>query len=403
MKLKHTLSMLIPSAVFFLLVSCNGTTEDTCKIEKGTFSQTIIETGELAAVDTRTFVLPRYGDYWYEMKIIGLLDHGSEVKAGDSIIQLDPTEIKKFIIELESQKETEEANLQKLLVNQSNRRNEIDTNLKNAQASFNLKKLAMEFNRFESDQIRKINELGFEQEKIRLAKVKRSIEFNRIIESNDLIIQKIRIKQIKRQLQGAYDVLPKLTIRTPISGIFQIGRNRRSRVLLKLGDEIYQGANMGNVPNLTWMKVNTIVNEYDYLKLQKGQKVIVRLDAMPNVSYKGEISVIEKLCYLKNTKSRQKVFDVQVRLLNSDVRLKPGMTVSCEYYCNEIKNATFVPISCIDSTEAGNFIYLKKGNSYLPTKVITGPANNTHIIIKGDFKKGQLLIPVDAVKNPENN
>jgi len=45
----------------------------------------------------------------------------------------------------------------------------------------------------------------------------------------------------------------------------------------------------------------------------------------------GEVTYIEKLCHLKNPKSRQKVFEVEVKILKPDERLKPGMTVSCEF------------------------------------------------------------------------
>ena len=377
------------------MVSCIGNPFDSYKIQKGTFHQTIIETGELAAVDTKAFILPRYGDYWYEMKIIGLLDHGTEVKAGDSVIQLDPSEVKKVIIELESQLETEQGNLGKLLVNQSNRRTELETNLKNGLAAFNLKKLEMEYTQFESNQIRKTKELEFEQEKIALDKTKRAIEFNKIIEKNDLIIQKIQINQMKKNIKSAYDVLPKLTIRTPIPGIFQIARNRSQ---LKIGDEIYQGANMGNVPNLSKMKVETQVNEFDYEKIEVGQKVVVRLDALPDVSFDGEVSLIEKLCYRKDQKSKQKVFDVEVTILDQDERLKPGMTVSCEFFCKELKNVVYVPLNCIDTTKTGHCVYLKKGSGYIPVNVKVGPANNTQIVIYGDFKKGQRLVPLDEIQ-----
>ncbi|MCX6307380.1 MAG: hypothetical protein NTY32_00645, partial [Bacteroidia bacterium] len=162
--------------------------------------------------------------------------------------------------------------MEKLLVNHSNKRSELETSMKNGQASFNLKKLEMEYTKFESKQIRKTKELEFEQEKIALAKIKRSIAFNKIVEKNDLIIQKIKINQKKKNIKNAYDVLPRLTIRTPNSGIFQIARNRRSRTMLKIGDQIYQGTNMGNVPNLTKMKVETQINEFDYQKISVGQK-----------------------------------------------------------------------------------------------------------------------------------
>jgi len=326
------------------------------------------------------------------------LDHGTEVKAGDSIIQLDPSEVKKVIIDLEGQLETEQANMDKLLVNQSNRRTELDANLKNGLASFNLKKLEMEYTRFESSQIRKTKELEFKQEEIALDKIKRSIDFNKIIEKNDLIIQRIRINQMKKNIKSAYEVLPRLTIRTPISGIFQIARNRRNRSVLKIGDQIYQGANMGNVPNLTKMKVETQINEFDYQKISAGQKVLVRLDALPEVSFKGEVTLIEKLCYRKDQKSKQKVFDVEVRILEQDERLKPGMTVSCEFFCKELKNVVYVPLNCVDTTKTGHCVYLKKGNGYIPVNVKTGPSNNTQIVIYGDFKKGQRLVPVEETQ-----
>ena len=88
---------------------------------------------------------------------------------------------------------------------------------------------------------------------------------------------------------------------------------------------------MGNVPDLTWMKVNSAIGERDFLKIHKGQKVIVRLDALPKISFDGEVTYIGRLCHLKDEKSKQKVFDVEVKMLKSDERLKPGMTVSCEY------------------------------------------------------------------------
>ena len=389
---------LLAPALISLMVACSGNPLDSYKINKGTFHQTVIETGELAAVETKAFVMPRYGDYWYQMKIIGILDHGTEVKAGDSIIQLDPTEVKKVIIDLEGQLETEQANMDKLLVNQSNRRAELETSLKTGLASFNLKKLEMEYTKFESNQIKKSKELEFEQEKIGFAKTKRAIDFNKTVEKNDLIIQKIKINQIKKEIKGAYDVLPRLTIRTPIPGIFQIARNRRNGSTLKIGDQVYQGTNMGNVPNLTKMKVETQINEFDYEKIAVGQKVIVRLDALPDVAFDGEVTLIEKLCYRKDDKSKQKVFDVEVKILDQDERLKPGMTVSCEFFCKELKNVVYVPLNCIDTTETGNCVYLKKGNGYIPVHVKIGPSNNTQIVIYGDFKKGQRLVPVDEIQ-----
>ena len=291
----------------------------------------ILETGELAAIDSRSFVMQRYGRNWYQMKIIGLLKHGSEVKAGDSIIQLDPTEIKKFIIDRESDLETQMAALQKLKVDQSNRRSELESNLKSETASQNLRKLELESSRFESERIRKIKQLEFEQSKINFSKVQRQLDLNKIKERCDLQIQQIKINRLKEEVKNGYNILPNLIIRTPIDGIFQIANNNRTNQMLKVGDEIYSGNNMGNVPALKWMKVNTTISENDFQKIANGQQVIVRLDALPKVEFEGEVMYIGKLCRIKEKKSKQKVFDVEVKISKPDERLKPGMTVSCEY------------------------------------------------------------------------
>jgi biotin carboxyl carrier protein len=316
------------------LVSCGNPAIEERKKEKQ--ESNILETGELAAVNNHALVLRRYGRYWYEMRIIGLLEHGSIVNPGDSIIQLDPTEIKRYIIDRESNLETEIASLEKLRVDQDNQINTLTSHVKNETAAFNLKKIEMESSRFETERMRKIKELEFEQAKIVLAKEEKKLELNKIIHYNNLKIQEIRVRQIKTEIDNAYQILPQLTLRAPVAGVFQIAHNWRTGTLVKVGDNIYTGNNLANVPELAHMKVNACINENDFLKIRLGQKVAVRLDALSNLVFDGEISYIGKLCHLRdnNKKSRQKVFDVEVRMLKSDSRLKPGMTVSCEYLNN---------------------------------------------------------------------
>ena len=327
--MKIRLKYFLPVLLLLAFLGCQKA-ETEQKVENKKANR-ILETGELAAIDSRSFVMQRYGRNWYQMKIIGLLKHGSEVKAGDSIIQLDPTEIKKFIIDRESDLETQMAALEKLKVDQSNRRSELESNLKSETASQNLRKLELESSRFESERIRKIKQLEFEQSKINFSKVQRQLDLNKIKERCDLQIQQIKINRLKEEVKNGYNILPNLIIRTPIDGIFQIANNNRTNQMLKVGDEIYSGNNMGNVPALKWMKVNTTISENDFQKIANGQQVIVRLDALPKVQFEGEIMYIGKLCRIKEKKSKQKVFDVEVKISKPDERLKPGMTVSCEY------------------------------------------------------------------------
>lgn len=317
-------------ATFIVLVqiSCKKTVEEGGgeKLNSGS----IVETGEIVAINSKAFTLASYKGFW-EMKIIGILEHGTILNAGDSIIQLDPTDVKKRIVDRETVLQNQIANLEVLRVNQENSKSEQESKMQNEIATFNLKKIELEASRFEPERLKKIKQLEFRQAEIRLAKEKRKLELNKIINENNFRIEQIRVNQTKTDIENAYNILPELTIRTPIPGVFQIARNRRTGNLLKVGDQLYSGANMANVPELKWMKVTTQINETDFLKIKLGQKVKVRLDAMPKVVFEGQIEYIGKLCHLKDEKSKQKIFDVEVRMLEIDERLKPGMTVSCEY------------------------------------------------------------------------
>ncbi|MDR2145990.1 MAG: efflux RND transporter periplasmic adaptor subunit [Tannerella sp.] len=316
--------------ILLLLASC-GKSGDSDLAGRGSGGAVVIETGTLEAINNKLFILPRYSMYWYEMRIVGLAENGTMVNEGDSIIQVDPAEVNKFIIERETYLETEYANLEKMQVQQSNQISEMESKIKNETAAFNLKKIELESSRFETERQQKIKQLEFKQAELNLAKEKRKLELTRIIIDNDTKIQQIRIRQIENDLEHFYRILPELTVRSSVAGVFQRGRNMRTGQPLVLGDMMYCGYSMGNVPELKWMKVNTFVNENDFLKLQVGQKVIVRLDALPEIKFDGEVSYVGKLCRLKEEKSKQKGFDVEVKMLEPDERLKPGMTVSCEF------------------------------------------------------------------------
>jgi len=317
-----------------LLVSCGSRSNEDANEEKISGGKTIIESGTLEAINNKLFILPRYSMYWWEMRIIGILEHGKMVNEGDSIIQIDPSEVNKSILERETSLETQLANLEKMQVQNANQISDLESKIRSETASFNLKKIEMESSRFETERQQTIKQLEFKQAEITLAKEKRKLELTKIIIANDLKIQEVRIQQIVNDLEHFKKIVPLLTVRTPVAGVFQRGRNLHNDQMLNMGDMMYTGYSMGNVPELKWMRVNTFVNENDFLKINTGQKVTVRLDALPEIKFNGEISYIGRLCHPREQNSRQKVFDVEVKMLEPDERLKPGMTVSCEFLDN---------------------------------------------------------------------
>ncbi|MBO5741252.1 MAG: HlyD family efflux transporter periplasmic adaptor subunit [Bacteroidaceae bacterium] len=302
--------------------------------EEKTAKTPLVETGELVAVRSKALLTPDLRR-WGNLRVTWVEEHGKEVLAGDSVIQLDPADITKYILERETQLESAQASLDKMLINQANRDSETESTIRSDEATYELRKLELESSRFESERTRKIKGLEFEQATIALRISRLRLEINKIVNENDIKIQKIKVEQIKKDIEMAWEAVPMLTVRTPVDGILQLER-RRGGQLIKVGDEVWRGNRMAMVPELKHMKVRTFVNENDFLRVHKGQKVIVRLDALPEVPFEAEVSSMGLFCHPRDYNNpRQKGFDVELKLLVSDERLKTGMTVSCEFLEDE--------------------------------------------------------------------
>jgi len=86
------------------------------------------------------------------------------------------------------------------------------------------------------------------------------------------------------------------------------------------------------------------------------------------------------------------VFLTEVMISESDPRLKPGMTVSCEYITYSGEDEIYVPNNCIAEENKHFYVFIRKRGKIRKTEVQTGPSNNTYAIVSGDLEPGQDLI-----------
>jgi HlyD family secretion protein len=331
--------------------------------------------------------------YGYNFKILGLAEHGKTVHKGDPVIKVDASSVQKYIIDRRESLENEKASANKLRAQQTNNLQELKSQLRNEQGSFDIKKLGVEKSGFESAGLRKIMELEFRQAEIRLNKLKRTLGLRPKLDSLDFMIQQIKINQKENEVSAAQDALEKLTVLSPLDGIFVVSENWNSGQTIKIGDQVSIGQPVAMIPDIKVMKVKGFIQENDISKIKPGLPVIIRLDALPSVAFNGKINTIGKICIPKEDK---KIFPTEVLISETDLRLKPGMTVSCEYITYEGKDDLYVPNNCIQAENKHYYIYIKKRGKIRKTEVKTGLSNNMFTIVSGDVKPGQ------ALELPEN-
>ena len=331
--------------------------------------------------------------YGYNFKIIGLAEHGKNVHKGDPVIRVDPSSVQKFIIERSESLENEIASTNKLKAQITNNLQDLRSQLRNEQASYDIKKLGVEKSGFEAAGIRRVIELEFRQAEIKLKKIKRNLELKPKLDSLDLHIQEIRVKQKENELKAAQETLSRLVVHSPLDGIFVVEENWRTGQMIRLGDEVYLGLPVARIPDIRTMKVKGFIMENDISRIRPGLNVIVRLDALPSVPFHGIISTRWQSMHRTDEK---RYFPAEVLISESDLRLKPGMTVSCEYITYEGEDEMYVPSNCILEENKHFYLFIRKRGKLRKTEVKTGPSNNMFTIVSGDLKPGQ------ALELPEN-
>jgi HlyD family secretion protein len=387
-------SIILFISLFFLL-NCRRASLSEFSVKSGPFRQSITETGDLEAIKASFITMPRLNwQYGYQFKVVGLVEHGKQVQKGDSIISLDASSIYKYILEKESSLENEQAASKKQKVDMENKLQELNAQLKTEQASYDLKKLELERVQYESENKRKLKELEFHQATIKLNKVKRNLDLRPKLDDYDRKTQEIRVIQRENEIKAAKETLKLMVIRSPLEGIFQVKTNWNGQHI-KLGDNLYLGSMIASIPDIRKMKANTFVNETDITKVKLGTKVIVRLDALPTVPFNGVITSISKIC-TKNENA--KIFKIEVEIPETDLRLKPGMTVSCEYLIFESEKELYVPNKCLLKENGHSYLLINKGISPQKIEVITGPSNNNYTVIISGAKKGQELLTFEQIQ-----
>lgn len=398
MRVFHVLIILIALGI---IQSCKSKVpEGHFKVKRGDFKATIIESGELQAVNAKAILMPFIGwRYGWRFKITGLVDHGSVVKENDSVAQIDESGVVNFLLESENNLKIQKTNFNKLLLDQLNKTQQLESELIASRANYDLIKLQREKFKFEPERKKQIKDLEFQRATINYEKTQKKYKLEKAISEIEIKVQRIRIKQLENRIIEAEEALKKLTIRSPGDGILQHRQHRRSRQFIKIGDDIHQGNMIASVPDLSQMSVLSSVNEVDIQKVHEGQKVIVRLDAFPSIPYNATITRVGKICYPKDDdESNVKVFELEILIDEQDQALKPGMTVSCEMVISEEKYALYIENECIVEENGQDYLYKLDGGEIQKTAVEIISRNNKYSMISGDIEKDDIVLGSEMVK-----
>jgi HlyD family secretion protein len=172
-----------------------------------------------------------------------------------------------------------------------------------------------------------------------------------------------------------------------------------SQKKVDIGMTPFEGMDLMYLPDISSMLVDTEISEVDLSRIRTGLPVEIRLDAYPDSVFKGEIKTIadlarRKISRVTGKQTGAKVFSVTVKVVDQDVRLKPGLSATAEIIVNQHDNALYLPLEAVFVDEHDQTIaYLKKrGGGIEARPIVIVESNDRVAVLKEGLQEGDEVL-----------
>ncbi|MDQ1296815.1 MAG: transporter [Bacteroidota bacterium] len=371
------------------------------EVQKGQFDIVVITTGELQAEKSTDIYGPEFNQSRniraMDIKITDLVPEGTEVKTGDYVATLDRTSFDNSLKDELERLTTYETNLEVKILDTAVTLSNLRDNIKNLRFTVEEAAITLQQSKYEPP-------TTIRQAEISLDKANRSLDQS--IRGYSLRVEQARsdMRNIKTQLaeqrQRVNDlqtVLAKFIITAPASGMV-IYKRDRTGAKRKVGSSISPWDNVvATLPDMSSMISKTYVNEIDVSKVKSGQRVEIAVDAFPEKRYTGVVTSVANIGeQLPNADA--KVFEVLIKVDQSDPILRPSMTTGNKIITKTINNVIYIPLECVQAgSDSIPYVYMKNGARQI---VVLGESNENNIIVEQGLDPGTMIY-LNTPEEPE--
>lgn len=385
--------------ILILIINRSGPSSSfpVSSVRAGEFKVSITETGELRATNSVAISAPRVRT---NLQIVYLAPKGQEVDEGDTLVVFDGTELQQAIDEKLADLEIARSNLEKSQASMASAMAGLDAQLQTAQASYRQAELRLQQMQFEAEVAREEQQLALLQAEINLERARANIEQQQIIDEAELVTLELRVRQAEADLAKARRDLDQMTMLAPQPGLVVYKEIWKGGDFgeVRIGDTPWRGQALIELPDLSQMEVITSVNEVDVSRVAVGQRADIVLDAFPERKFSGVVNEVSTLARVEDEDVGDvKVFDVVIRVEETDPVLKPGMTVSATIIIETIAEAMWVPLDAIFSVEGQTVVYRQSGG-FRSVPVELGIRNDNFVVVTSGLEAGERVSLVDPTK-----
>ncbi len=312
----------------------------TAVVARSTVEDVFLLTGELQAVRSDELTVPRLEGGRVQVKWVA--EDGSEVEAGDTVAELDNTQVAQSL---------EEKRLRLTQAQISLEQREASLEAEGSQKRLELEKAKIEGEKARIEaavpvELRSRKEWHEKQQVLlraeaALQKAQSALATFEESYGSDLKVMRIARDKAAREVLAAEGSLKQLAMIAPRRGIVIVGRSPQEDRPLQVGDNMWPGFRVASIPDLGSMEILAYLPEVDDGRVVVGQGARVVLEADLTRCFKGKV---EEVAAVAQDARFLGGFKVRISLEETDAKvMRPGLSARVEVVRRTFQNALVVP------------------------------------------------------------
>ncbi|MCC6408591.1 MAG: HlyD family efflux transporter periplasmic adaptor subunit [Planctomycetes bacterium] len=253
-----------------------------------------------------------------------------------------------------------------------------------------------------------LREAERELDRVKLQAEARLVDRTSALETNEakLKLEQEKLSKLVRQIEKAKLIAPKAGM-VVYAKQEEGGRFGNSQPIAE-GTSVRERQEVVTIPTAGGMIAQASLHESVLKQVEVGMAVDVRIDALPGQIFKGKVKTVAVLpdqnSWWANPNLRLYRCDVEVSGATSEMR--PGMSCSIEIFCDELADATYVPVTAVFRHKGESVCFVAQGTKYEVRTIETGRFNDKWVeIVRGVTAGERVLLSVPSdfkIEAPEN-
>jgi HlyD family secretion protein len=191
----------------------------------------------------------------------------------------------------------------------------------------------------------------------------------------------LRIEEARNSIQSLEEKLKSAQVTAPVSGTLY-------SLPAKAGTYVHTGDVLGEMADLTHIRVRVFVDEPELGSLNEGQSVEITWDALPNRIWTGQVEQLPKTIVARGSRN---VGEVLCSVNNEKGELLPNTNANARIRTGERKNSLTISRAAVRSDGNGRYLFVVDQGRLHKREVKVGISNATDYEILSGITEGDVV------------